>query len=114
GFMDHHSVPVGELVLPIKLPFGQGMLFEQMVSFDDNHRGGSLKPYPTFDSYDGISYVNIPADRVILSDLLQCFDRVDSRCKVMTVDPGEFPLIEMEDHIPAILVFQLAWIGFFR
>ena len=34
-FVQHHTVPIAKLLLPEKLPFGQRMLFQQVVRFQD-------------------------------------------------------------------------------
>ena len=60
-FVQVHSVEIGQVFLVLQLPFGERVLFEQMVRFDDDERCGGLKAHAALDAYNCIAHVNIAA-----------------------------------------------------
>src|SRR5689334_6067089 len=73
------AVPVGKLLFPVQLLFCQNMLFKRMVRFDDDQWSRRFETYATFDTDNGVAYVNIAANSewlCNLSQLLNCGYRV--------------------------------------
>src|SRR3546814_2409707 len=56
SFMQPVSVPHGQLVFPVELPFGEYMFFQRMVGLDDQQGCGGFETYSSLDADYGVSY----------------------------------------------------------
>src|SRR5690606_31638999 len=68
SFMHPVTVKRRQLVFPAQLPFGEGMLFQGMVRFDDNQWSSSLEPYASFNANYGVTHMDIASDTVWLGN----------------------------------------------
>src|SRR3546814_16269021 len=76
------SVPHGQLVFPVELPFGEYMFFQRMVGLDDQQGCGGFETYSSLDADYGVSYVNVPANTVRSREGIQEGERVSGLVKL--------------------------------
>src|SRR5450432_1472683 len=77
AFMQPVAIPGAQLILPIELPLGQGMFFQQVMRLDNDQRGSGFETHPSLDADDGIPDMDIPAYAIGLRNGLQVLDRLD-------------------------------------
>ena len=53
---------IGDMLLPVDLPLGLGVLFEHPVRGDDEDRGGGFEAYAALDADDRVADVHVAAD----------------------------------------------------
>ena len=85
ALMQEHTVPVGNLVFPVLLPFAQSTLFQQAVGFDNQLRSGCLKSHTPLDTYDRVSHVAVTAYRISRAYLLYLLNSLDLVIETLSV-----------------------------
>ena len=85
AFVQEHAVPVGYLVLPVLLPFAQGIFLQELVCADNQHGCGSFEAYTAFDTDNRVAYVHVAADAVCCTDLFHFLDGFDGIVECLVV-----------------------------
>ena len=96
--MQEHTIPICQLFLPILLPFGEGMFFQQVMTFQNDKRSGGFKANATFYTYYGITDVNISSDGKRFCYDLQCMDSFEGSVKNLTIDANQFTFSKLQGY----------------
>ena len=94
--MQEHSVPVGNLILPVLLPFAEGELLQELVGGDDEHRRGGLEADTSLDADDGVPHVHVAPDAVRSGYRLNLLNGSDFVSELLAVDSGDLPFLELD------------------
>ena len=60
--MEKHSIPVAQLLFPILLPLGGGVLFEQFVGGNNQQRGSRFKAHTALNADNGVAQIDVAPD----------------------------------------------------
>ena len=94
--MEEHSIPVGNLLLPVLLPLAQGVLLQETVCTDDEHGCCCLETYTPLDAYDGVAHMAVTTDGVCGANLLNGLDGLNLIFIASAVDGYQLTLFETE------------------
>ena len=96
ALVEEHAVPIADLVLPVLLPLGEGVLFEHLVRRDDEYRAGSLEAHAALDADYGVADVHVAAYAVASADGFDLAYGFDGIVEVLAVYGLELAFLESE------------------
>ncbi len=83
--VQQNTVPVGELLFPVKLLFGQDVLFQRVVGLDDNQWRGGLEAHAALDADNGVADVDVAANTERLRQFGQLLYGLHGRFGPLTI-----------------------------
>ena len=95
-FVYHCAIPVGELLLPVQLPFGEHVLFQGVVRLDDYQRRGGFKTDAALDADNRVADVDVTPDGKWSGQFLQFFYRIHRIVKPLIADSFQFALRKIQ------------------
>ena len=113
ALVEEHSVPIGNLIFPVLLPFTECKLLQKTVGTDDQHRRSGFETDTAFDADDGISYVHVTSDAICATDLLHFADGLDLIFELLSVDRTDLALFEADAQLFRTGFLYLLEIGAF-
>ena len=114
ALVQEHSVPVGNLVLPVLLPLAQRVLLEHAVSLDYQFGCGSLKTYTALDAYYRVAHVAVAAYAVGSADFLNLLYRLNLVVVFLAVHGNNLALLEFYAQLALLLagdVLEVSLLG---
>ena len=106
ALVQQHAIPVGQLLFPVLLPFGEHVFFQQVVGFDNNERRRRLEAHPPFDADDGVAHMGVAADGKGPGQFLEGLYGLGGMGEGFPVQAGEFALFKPEAHLCRFRLFQ--------
>ncbi|MCY1381776.1 hypothetical protein D9M69_697270 [compost metagenome] len=97
--MQQHAVPLGKVLLPVLLPFGQYMLFKEMVRFDNDQRSGGLKAHTPFYADNRIPHMRIPPDSKRRSQVMNPPDGLYRVSEFPVIHRFQFPFYKIQGDL---------------
>ena len=94
ALVEEHTIPVGNLILPVLLPLREGRLLQQTMRFDNELRGCSLEAYATLNTDDGVAHVGITTDGIRSTNLLDLLDGLNLIIELFTIDSHDLTFLE--------------------
>ena len=99
AFMQEHSVPVGHLVFPVLLPLAEGVLLQEAVCTDDEHRSSCLEAHTPLYADDGITDVHVTTNGIGCAYLLHFLYGLHRIVIGLSVDGFQLALLERQAQL---------------
>ena len=109
--MEEHAIPVGHLVLPVLLPFAQGVFLEEAVCADNQHGGGGFEAHAALDADDGVAHVHVASDAIGRTDFFNLLDGLDGVVEAFAVHGLQFTLLEGEAQLLGAFLGAMLQVG---